>query len=411
MKKTKLLAVTLIIITTFSLVTFMSEAITWTSDKELTYHEYVDVTPSVAQASDGKIWIVWASDRMGLPGENWDIFYNTTYDGVTWYPMAPNQPLIGGAYSDDVDPSIMRGNDGTLWLVWDSNMGGNYDIFYKTSSNNGTTWSTEQQLTLSADDDLRPNVSQAYDGTIWVVWQRATYYGAEIWYRTYSPTLHQWAAEKRLTNDSTISEYPSVGQSADGRVWIVWDADIGGNWDLYAQTTSDNGATWSARMQLTTSKDMDVDPMILRTIYGKLWIVWSSKKSAGTAYLDLFYIISSDNGATWGSPVTLTTDQYDDAFPSIIQARDRKFWIVWASNRVGQPGNGNLEIFYKTTIPLMGDVNEDGIVDAIDLALISKAYGTQKGNPLYSPASDLNNDNIVDLWDLTLLAINYGKTG
>lgn len=62
----------------------------------------------------------------------------------------------------------------------------------------------------------------------------------------------------------------------------------------------------------------------------------------------------------------------------------------------------------QATIP--GDVNGDGIVNVLDLTIVSLSYGLFKGEPGYNPEADLNEDGIVDMRDLVIVAYHLGWT-
>jgi len=57
-------------------------------------------------------------------------------------------------------------------------------------------------------------------------------------------------------------------------------------------------------------------------------------------------------------------------------------------------------------IVLMADPNGDAMIDALDLSLVSKDYGTKDSWDLHT---DFNKDGKVNLWDLTILAQQYGS--
>jgi len=71
-----------------------------------------------------------------------------------------------------------------------------------------------------------------------------------------------------------------------------------------------------------------------------------------------------------------------------------------------------LEMFHTGA----GDVNRDGVVNVLDLALMARALGTTCESPhgtgwgQYNPDCDLNNDCYIDLMDLMVVTSNYGKT-
>ncbi|MEM1550305.1 MAG: dockerin type I domain-containing protein [Candidatus Bathyarchaeia archaeon] len=77
-------------------------------------------------------------------------------------------------------------------------------------------------------------------------------------------------------------------------------------------------------------------------------------------------------------------------------------------SRILSPGQ---TIFIKPneTIVLEGDINGDGTVNHIDLALLAKHYSSRFGEARYLLAADLNVDGRIDYLDLAILAKNYGK--
>jgi hypothetical protein len=65
------------------------------------------------------------------------------------------------------------------------------------------------------------------------------------------------------------------------------------------------------------------------------------------------------------------------------------------------PDDGN----YACDLKLLGgDLNGDGIIDILDLALVSAHFRSA------GPAADVNADGWVDLYDLTLLGKNFKLT-
>jgi len=57
---------------------------------------------------------------------------------------------------------------------------------------------------------------------------------------------------------------------------------------------------------------------------------------------------------------------------------------------------------------LEGDVNNDGIVDIFDAAIVSAAMGSTWGDPNWDPRADLNADGVVDLFDAVIVSRNAG---
>lgn len=57
---------------------------------------------------------------------------------------------------------------------------------------------------------------------------------------------------------------------------------------------------------------------------------------------------------------------------------------------------------------LIGDINGDGVVEAVDVGLVIRAYGTAPGYPKWNPNADVNGDNKVDASDVGLVIKYYG---
>lgn len=58
-----------------------------------------------------------------------------------------------------------------------------------------------------------------------------------------------------------------------------------------------------------------------------------------------------------------------------------------------------------------GDVNNDNEVGPADFTIMSAAFGTMLGDPLYNASADLNGDDEVGPADFTILSTNFGEQG
>jgi len=56
------------------------------------------------------------------------------------------------------------------------------------------------------------------------------------------------------------------------------------------------------------------------------------------------------------------------------------------------------------------DANQDGIVDIVDLSIVSIALWSTPGEPEWKPIADLNYDNLIDVVDLTIVTIHLWET-
>ena len=377
-------------------------AITW-SDYEVRLTSYADFDgiPAVLETHDRTLWIFWSKKTV----DRYNLFYTTsTNEGASW----SQETQLTVDHSADTGVSVCQASDGTIWVVWASDRTGNYDLYYKTSADLGASWSNDTQLTFYSGRDLKPVVHQMSDASVWMLWSSDRSGGYDLYLKISYDNGSSWADEIRLTTDPSLDKMPSIAQMSDNAIWVVWASDRTGNYDLYYKTSADLGASWSEDAQLTSGPRIDSNPSVLQTIDEKIWIFMSQREPSETATDDIYYLYSSDGGVSWSDIFRFTTDKYDDIWPSVVQTRRLRVWVVWTSDRADQPDWGNYDIYYRTS--LLGDINEDGAVDVFDLTLVSIAFGSFEGEPGYDPDADLNADGVVDMRDLSAVAMNLGKT-
>jgi hypothetical protein len=56
------------------------------------------------------------------------------------------------------------------------------------------------------------------------------------------------------------------------------------------------------------------------------------------------------------------------------------------------------------------DLNKDGVIDILDIAIVAKAYGATPQHPRWNPIADLDENGIIDIVDVAKVARDYGKT-
>ena len=262
----------------------------WSGDTQLTLQNYSDYDPAIAQTTGDRVGVVWYSWRNTNPSGVWnyDIFFKATDDyGATWSVDTHLTTHTGQDYS----PSIAQTKGGNTWVVWHSDRSGNSDLWFSTSDGVDGAWSDAVQLTTDTAPDQYPSITQTSDGKIWVVWNR---FGS-IYYKTSDDDGATWTEDARLT--SCCNNRPSIAQTTDGRIWMAWygwstvnPAGVG-NWDIWYKASDDNGATWSPESLFTRFVGTDVDPDIAALASGDLGLVWSSDRALNN---DIFYGVVGD---------------------------------------------------------------------------------------------------------------------
>ena len=81
--------------------------------------------------------------------------------------------------------------------------------------------------------------------------------------------------------------------------------------------------------------------------------------------------------------------------------------VAYAAIQVSKPLPARVVVVPSTMPSIAGDVDANGTVDIVDLALVAANFNTSP--PLY-PLADVNEDGTVDILDLAQVGINFGKS-
>lgn len=247
----------------------------WSADTELVFDGQTNTGASVCQTSDGSIWLVWASDRTG----DYELFYKISHDyGVSW----SNDTQLTFHSSRDLKPTVRQMSDGAMWIVWASDRNGGYDLYLKTSPDSGDGWSNDTQITFDSSHDKMPSLAQVNNGTIWLVWASDRTSNYDLYCKTSSDLGVSWTGDTQMTNDPKIDSNPCVFQTMDEQIWVFWsrrEASEVSTDDIFYMFSADNGVTWSSRFQFTSDNNDDIWPSVTQTRHVDIWVTWTSDRA------------------------------------------------------------------------------------------------------------------------------------
>ena len=81
----------------------------------------------------------------------------------------------------------------------------------------------------------------------------------------------------------------------------------------------------SAPVRISDDNGDDEDPSVMLARDGRFYVAWSSKRLNGVN----IYIKSSEDGRTWSAEERVTIGPGEDYYPSLAQTRDGTFHIAW----------------------------------------------------------------------------------
>ncbi|MBI5401986.1 MAG: exo-alpha-sialidase [Ignavibacteriae bacterium] len=282
-------------------------------------------------ANGMNVHVVWDEERDGHP----EIYYKrSTLSGLTWGADTRLTNNTAGKYY----PSIAVSGS-VIHIVWRDlrNLGssGNNEIYYKRSTDNGTTWEADTRLTYDTLKSYNPSIAVS-GSVVHVVWHDERNGVPEIYYKRSTNAGVTWGADTRLTNNPAFSQDACVAVSGS-IVCVVWIDDRDNNFEIYYKRSTDAGVTWGTDTRLSNNTNVSKTPSV--AISGSVVnVVWCDLRDGNE---EIYLKRTTNAGANWGTETRLTIDTNSSTFPSITMS-DSFTHIVWKDKR-----NGNAEIYYK----------------------------------------------------------------
>jgi len=300
--------------------------LSWGNDIRLTFYTGNSIDPSIS-VWDSNVYIVWVDSRDG----NANIYYkSSTNDGVNW----GSDIRLSTGIMESQNPSITVSGL-IIHVTWEDNRDGNWEIYYKRSSDGGISWGSDIRLTNNNAYSESPAIAGSGQ-VVYITWSdnRNNSYG--IYYKRSTDGGVSWGADTRLTNQSSGSYHPTIALSGND-VHIVWYDYRSGNPELFYKHSTNGSNSWSADIQITSSPAYANESNV--SVSGQnVHVVWIDLRSNGAM---LFYKRSTNGGISWNAETQLT-DGASLAVFSSMAVSDSAIHVVWADVR-----GGSWDIYYK----------------------------------------------------------------
>lgn len=300
--------------------------LTWQTDTRLTNSVGWSEYPSIA-VYGSNIHIVWMDDRdLSFYPE---IYYKHSTDGgINW---SADVKLTSNP-SDPAIPSLaVFGNN--IHVVWHDLRDGNWEIYYKRSTDNGITWQSDVRLTIDGSVSERASIAVC-DSSVYVVWQDERDNDKEIYFKFSTDNGTKWSGDNRLTNIIGESETPTLAVD-NSNINVIWsDSRNGvGNSEIYLKNSVDGGINWSDDKRITNTSIASNKPSIAVSS-NLIHISWNE-------VWEIYYMRSTDYGTTWEAETRITNNS-SHSENSFVVVSDSVVNLIWQDN----PAN-NDDIYYK----------------------------------------------------------------
>jgi hypothetical protein len=273
--------------------------------------------------------VVWYDTRDGASPE---IYYKRSIDGgINW---GSDTRLTNNIYfSSNPSVSVSGSN---VHIVWQDNRDGNYEIYYKRSTDGGTSWGADIRLTNDSSPSRYPcvEVSNLFVHVVWHDWNTL-----DIFYKRSTDGGLNWEANILLTIDTVITNWPSLYVSSSN-VHVLWmdSRDDNLHSQIYYKHSTDGGINWEADTRLTTNYTSATLFSTIAVSGSNVHVVWDDNRDGN---YEIYYKHSTDGGLSWGADTRLTNNVSFSMHP-YLSSSDLAVHVVWTDNR-----DVNTDIYYK----------------------------------------------------------------
>ena len=167
----------------------------WSTTIAVTADDMTDKNPAMTVALGGRVYVAFESNRTGTttPGDN--NIWVTYWDGIEW----SSDEQVSLTSQEEIFPDMTTDSMDRPWVVWFV-AGGPYARYH-----NGTNWSTPMRVHNGTLAGYYPDAAADNSGYVYVTWQHYNGAGYDIYCSQFDPGTSLWAT-RQITNTLFINE-------------------------------------------------------------------------------------------------------------------------------------------------------------------------------------------------------------
>lgn len=241
-------------------------------------------SPAVAMHNDGQFLVTWHSKEKN--GGNYRIQAQRFL--ANGAPLAPAFEVSPSHTTYQYNSDAAFFDDGSFIIVWDRAEGNNgFEVYAQRYFADGTVNGTPFRVnTYTTNNQYAPAVSTSANGNFVITWDSGGHQDGSqrgIYARLYSDggsTPNPVIAVNTITAGEQVR--PDVAMAADGRFTITWMSTPSANADVVAQQFLADGTKTGGEFQVNTyTSNYQSEPAIDMSTDGRFVIAWTSYEQDG----------------------------------------------------------------------------------------------------------------------------------
>jgi hypothetical protein len=287
------------------------------------------ISPTPSSPPSLQVNIVCTVWHDNTPG-NFDIFFARSTDGGLTFNEPENMSENTG---DSFNPEVIcEGNN--VYVVWQDNTPGNFDIFFAVSTDGGQTFSEPENISENTGDSFAPRISSE-GNNVYVVWQDDTPGNVDIIFARSTDGGQTFSIPPDNLSENAGGSFGPQISTEGNKVYVVWwDTTIGNRDILFARST-DGGQTFSIPPDnLSENAGASAGPRI-SSEGNNVYVIWTDTTPGND---DIFFAVSTDGGLTFSEPENIS-ENTGDSFAPRISSEGNNVYVIWVDDT---PGNDDI---------------------------------------------------------------------
>ena len=219
-----------------------------------------------------------------------------------------------------------------------------YSIVSESRDNNSlpVVFENATNLTNNPMDSVYGQVA-AWNNNVYMLWQDSIpsdYTNYDIFIKSSNDNGTTFGSSVNLSNNSGFSEHPQIA-AYDNKVYAIWADDTSGNREVLLTRSVDNGRSFDKIKNLSNNTSDSFNQEI--AVFGDtVYVVWLDQSDEDDE-TNILLKASGDGGETFGRTVNISSNANQETFPKVAAFED-SVYIAWnmADDKLDERDNEGL---------------------------------------------------------------------
>ena len=227
-------------------------------------------------------------------------------------------------------PATVCDNTGNLWVAWHAGPEDARNIYVAKRPAGADGFESPMRLTHDSRDQCNPDIAAGANGSVYVVWQDNQYGHWDV-FLSVCPDGRNFSRSERVTDRTGNEINPAIatGGPSVNQVYVTWQDDRNGNQDIYV-AGSDSAFAAGTVWRVTSDPADQREPDIAVDAQGAAYVVWTDER---TGHADIYGAVSGDGSWANVPVVTEAADQTDCAIA--VEPDSSVLHLLWVDNAAG----------------------------------------------------------------------------